>query len=359
MRQDLRGNETMEPYFSVIVPVYNVEVYLARCIDSLLAQTFSDYEIILVDDGSTDASGAICDCYADRFPQVTALHKRNGGLASARNAGLKRAAGTYISFVDSDDWLEREALQVIHDCIHGCAPDIVNFGYQKIRNGIVQIREHAIFPEGYYDASGVRECILPDSVAREKAFAQVNLPVQMSACMCVYRCSFLRGHQLWFESERRILCEDWLFNLCCLCRAQSMVILHEILYNYDTREESLSMSYKTDTYERRKCLYTRYREELASTGALNQQIQHRLQNFWMESIYYCCIVELNAPAWNRTIRQRVETLCRDPDFLAYSKGLHAGNCTLKGLIFRAIVRFRLHSFFRVVYRFVKKRKIIG
>ena len=99
---------------SVIVPVYGVEQYLPQCVDSLLAQTYENIEIILVDDGSPDGCGAICDAYAARDPRVTALHKENGGLSDARNFGLRHAHGNLISFVDSDDWVSPvfiEALQ--------------------------------------------------------------------------------------------------------------------------------------------------------------------------------------------------------------------------------------------------------
>lgn len=91
---------------SIVVPVYNVEKYLERCINSLVAQTFSDYEIILVDDGSTDNSGKICDQFAKLNNKIKVIHKENGGLSSARNAGIDIATGKYIGFVDSDDWIE-------------------------------------------------------------------------------------------------------------------------------------------------------------------------------------------------------------------------------------------------------------
>ena len=95
----------------VIVPVYNVERYLRRCVDSILHQTYQDLEVLLVDDGSTDASGAICDEYAAQEERVTAVHQKNRGLSAARNAGLERAQGTYLCFVDSDDYIEPEMFE--------------------------------------------------------------------------------------------------------------------------------------------------------------------------------------------------------------------------------------------------------
>lgn len=98
---------------SVIVPVYQVEKYLARCVDSILNQTYSHLEVILVDDGSRDASGRICDSYAAADSRVRVIHKENGGLSSARNAGIDIAQGDYLEFVDSDDWLEPEAVEIL------------------------------------------------------------------------------------------------------------------------------------------------------------------------------------------------------------------------------------------------------
>ena len=97
-----------KPLISVIVPVYNVAAWLPRCVDSILAQTYENLEILLVDDGSTDGSGNICEEYAKKDTRIRVLHKENGGLSSARNAGLDAAAGAYIGFVDSDDWIAPE-----------------------------------------------------------------------------------------------------------------------------------------------------------------------------------------------------------------------------------------------------------
>lgn len=100
-----------ETRISVIVPVYNVETYLAKCVDSILGQSYANLEVILVNDGSTDSSGSICDAFARKDDRVRVIHKENGGLSSARNAGMEAAAGEYISFIDSDDWIEPDAYE--------------------------------------------------------------------------------------------------------------------------------------------------------------------------------------------------------------------------------------------------------
>jgi len=114
---------------SVIVPIYNVEAYLARCVDSVLHQSFPDFELILVDDGSPDRCGAICDEYAGKDHRVRVIHQENGGISSARNAGMERACGEWIAFVDPDDWLHRDYLKTLTAGIRDDT-DLVVCGYQ-------------------------------------------------------------------------------------------------------------------------------------------------------------------------------------------------------------------------------------
>jgi glycosyltransferase involved in cell wall biosynthesis len=127
----------MLPLVSVIVPVYNVEPYVRKCVDSILAQSYKNLEIILVDDGSPDNCGKICDEYAANNPNIIVLHKENGGLSDARNAGLDIAKGEFICFVDSDDWCEKEMLQTAFEAMEKAKCDIVSYGafYEYIQNG--------------------------------------------------------------------------------------------------------------------------------------------------------------------------------------------------------------------------------
>ena len=121
--------------FSIIVPVYKVEKYLHRCVDSLLKQTYHNFEVILVDDGSPDGSGAICDDYAKKDSRVRVIHKENGGLSSARNYGLDNALGNYILFVDSDDAIKSSTLQFCADLIINMDVDAVLYDCQMIYDG--------------------------------------------------------------------------------------------------------------------------------------------------------------------------------------------------------------------------------
>lgn len=118
------------PIISIIVPVYNAEIYLCRCIDSILSQTFTDFELILIDDGSPDYSGAICDQYAEKDNRIRVFHKKNGGVSSARNYGIDKALGEYIIFLDSDDyWIENNILSLFITKLHTGNLDVVRAEY--------------------------------------------------------------------------------------------------------------------------------------------------------------------------------------------------------------------------------------
>jgi glycosyltransferase involved in cell wall biosynthesis len=108
-------DKTNQPEISIIVPVYNVEKYLEKCLKSILHQIFSDFELILIDDGSTDSSGRICDEYLKRDSRIKVFHKENGGLSSARNYGIEKSTGKYIGFVDSDDYIAKDMYEVLYN----------------------------------------------------------------------------------------------------------------------------------------------------------------------------------------------------------------------------------------------------
>lgn len=135
----------MQEIISVVVPIYNVERYLVRCIESILQQTYPYLEIILVDDGSNDESGKICDQYKEKDARIQVIHKQNGGLSDARNAGIKLATGKYIGFVDSDDYIHPKMYEVLLTTMQQNQVDIAICNYQKVNEE--QIQEQKVVNE--------------------------------------------------------------------------------------------------------------------------------------------------------------------------------------------------------------------
>ena len=145
MQIKYNGEKRMKtPFFSIILPIYNVEKYLDRCVESVVNQDFDDYEMILVDDGSTDNCPKICDNYAEKYPFVKVVHKRNGGLSSARNAGLEVASGKYVFWIDSDDWIQPNTFKTIYNALLKNSVDVlkINFYMQPSK----QISKSTILP---------------------------------------------------------------------------------------------------------------------------------------------------------------------------------------------------------------------
>ena len=129
------------PKLSVIVPIYNVEQYIHKCVDSILNQNFKDFELILVDDGSPDSCGKICDEYAQKDERVKVIHKVNGGLSDARNFGLEKAKGEYVSFIDSDDWVDENIYSESLKYMEENDLDIVCFDVTEVRTN-----KNLVFP---------------------------------------------------------------------------------------------------------------------------------------------------------------------------------------------------------------------
>ena len=128
---------------SIVVPIYKVEPYLEKCVESIRNQTYKNLEIILVDDGSPDKCGAMCDEYAEADPRIRVIHKQNGGLSDARNAGVERASGEYLLFVDSDDYIDRELVEKAVMTAQESRCDIVLFDYYCVEGGMQQVRAAA------------------------------------------------------------------------------------------------------------------------------------------------------------------------------------------------------------------------
>lgn len=151
----------MSELISIIIPVYNTDKYLERCLYTVLHQTYTNIEVILIDDGSTDRSGIICDQWKDKDERIITIHKKNGGLSDARNYGLRIAKGNYVSFVDSDDFVDRRFIEILYGLITSTGCSIAAVGYQKVDQGdVIQNHSyHATETEIIYRDEAIR-CLL-------------------------------------------------------------------------------------------------------------------------------------------------------------------------------------------------------
>lgn len=210
------------PTVSIIVPVYNTEQYLSRCIDSILAQTFTDFELILIDDGSTDGSGEICDDYAQKDSRIIVIHQENSGVSSARNLGLTIASSKLISFIDADDSIDKVFYSNLID--NKFDVDLIICGYKEISsisNNINNILFN-IPSNKIYNNSEIIKYII------SSVFSNSN--ITNSSCNKIYKKSIINNNNLLFSNRKRG--EDWLFNIEYLQLINSAIYYNQPLYNY-------------------------------------------------------------------------------------------------------------------------------
>ena len=226
-------------FFSVIVPVYKVEEYLSNCIESVLNQTFSDFELILVDDGSPDACPEICENYKGKDSRIKVIHKPNGGLASARRAGIKVAEGEYVFNLDSDDLIEHDTLECAHKIIKDTNCEIVSFSYRWVQDGkTVKLTNDGI-DEGLYTKQDIEKYIYP-RLLMDKDMNHISYYLSGKAV----KRELLTPHQL-NVNERISLGEDLCCVIPCYLHAESVYISQKATYLYSVRYDSLSNAFNT------------------------------------------------------------------------------------------------------------------
>lgn len=204
------------PELSIIVPVYKVEKYLPRCIDSILAQTFGDFELILIDDGSPDGCGRICDEYAQKDKRIVVIHQKNMGVSAARNAGLDIARGRYIGFVDSDDWIEPQMYEVMMDAIRENGADMAVCGVRYADEDGKFTRADRL-SEGVYTRAGLLEDV----------FAMPN-KLGGGCCNKVFDASKIASVRF---KVGMTIAEDALYLFDCFMRIDGAVKIGDALYN--------------------------------------------------------------------------------------------------------------------------------
>ncbi len=219
-------------FFSVIVPVYNVGPYLRQCLDSLAGQTCRDMEIIAVDDGSTDGSGAVCDEYEERYDFFTAIHQENQGLSAARNAGMAQAQGEWLSFVDGDDWVEPDMLELLQGHILASKADLYRLSYDTVDEAGMVTSENI-------SAEGDTVIEFPDEKSRFRFYYDFFMG-SVRVWGGAYRAAIIRENGLTFVDTQQIYAEDLLFNFQYMLNAGKIVYLRDVMYYYRKREGSLT-----------------------------------------------------------------------------------------------------------------------
>lgn len=240
----------MEKYkISLIVPVYNKEDYLKRCVDSLLHQIYKNMEIILVDDGSTDQSGKICDEYERKNGTVRVLHKENGGLVSAWKCGVKESTGEYLCFIDSDDWADAQLVSEMADHLTGSRREIISSDYMIEYTSGNSRKVYQELPPGEYTQKALKEGVLYTLLGQEKR------PVCLSRCMKLISRELIVQNMKYSDPAIR-MGEDVTIMFPALINCERLVIMdHKIYYHYFYADTSMVHGYDSGLYRNIRQLY--------------------------------------------------------------------------------------------------------
>jgi len=270
------------PQISVIVPVYDVEAYLDFCVDSILRQSFRDFELILVDDGSPDRCPQMCDGWARKDSRIKVIHRENGGLAAARNTGLQEARGRYTAFVDSDDWIDVDFLLTLYDGMTSKDYDMAQCNFRReFLNGSGY---PYIFPAAAYDRSYIRDTLMPDML--NDRLTQIS----SSRCNKLYKTAKLL-EAVKLCDDTIAMAEDYLLNFAYLGFADSILSLDTpFLYHYRENRQSMCAEYRrVNRLEKRR--YYENMNAIAEHFGCGEipDVVYKTQKRWMDYIYECAI----------------------------------------------------------------------
>lgn len=257
----------INPRISIIIPIYNVEKYLDKCVQSARNQTLQNIEIILVDDESPDTCPQLCDEYACQDKRIKVIHKKNGGLGFARNSGLEVATGEYVTFLDSDDFVDLHTYEHLYSLVNNNNLDAIYYKFKRFTNEEDVVACQASDDITEYCGGGIKDLML-DIIASEPS-AKVDHKIACSSCTAMYRLSIIKENNVRFHSERELISEDLIFNLDYLKHANKVVFNNAEHYHYRVNPTSLTSSIRTDRIEKNLRLYEYIKGKISFWGLDN------------------------------------------------------------------------------------------
>ena len=257
-----------KPYLSIIVPVYNTEKYLKRCLDSIVNQTLNNIEIIIVDDGSKEECAVLCDEISKTDSRIRVIHKENGGLGFARNSGIEAATGEYIGFVDSDDYIEGEMYETLYNTAKKHNADICLSGICFVGGNMFSecggdTKKSYFEEDTVFEKEDMKKLLL--GVVGAQPHEPDDSRYGVSVCKNIFKTSAIREGKLEFLSERKILSEDTLFMVDFIKSSKSAVGIPGAYYCYCRNEDSLSKSYNKERFEKSIVFLDELEKRIADT----------------------------------------------------------------------------------------------
>lgn len=328
---------------SVVVPVYKVEQYLKRCVYSIINQSLKEIEIILVDDGSPDNCGKMCDMLAKEDSRIRVVHKANGGLSSARNAGMAVAVGDYIGFVDSDDDIEPDMYEKMLNAAVNNNVDFVMCDYVRILSDSNKYNKSLDIDAGFYDKAKIRSDIYPSLIMGRN----VDYGPLLSVWHCLYKRQFLADNSITFADDVK-WSEDNLFSAIVGYRCNSFYYLKsEYLYHYYNNPGTITTSYREGAWK----VYSRMNEYLhnffdkVNDYDFSQQLK-------IHMIYYACnCVGMAAKLSKENAISEIDNILKSDELTAAFKDLKSLDIPIKLKVQLYLMKSRKS---KLIYRILNK-----
>ncbi len=293
----------MRPCVSVVVSVYNEENYIKECIDSIVAQSLRNIEIILVDDGSKDLSGSICDEYAALDERIKVIHKKNEGLGMARNTGIKAASGEFIAFVDSDDYISKEMYENMYNKAVSYNADTCLCGFQSFNNKGKKKCWPLRMDKDVYKNHEIKNYILLNMIGALPEGREDDV-IGMSVWKGIYSSKIIFENGIAFVSEREFISEDIIFNIDYIKNSKICVVDENPYYHYRNNLLSLTNTYLKERFFKEKILYYELVEKL-KTLKIYDKAQIRLSRMFIARVRICLLHEVKD---NKNLRQTLKRI---------------------------------------------------
>lgn len=270
----------IEGLVSVVIPIYNVEKYLDRCLESVTKQSYSKLEIILVDDGSKDACPDMCDDWAKIDNRIKVIHKKNAGLGMARNTGIESASGEYIYFFDSDDYIALNTIEKCYRAGKNEQADIVLFGFNRLDKNLNVKKIIKAQRQEVYSGADIREKFIPGMVAPNPINGKC-IGLWMSMCSALFSMQLIKRANWRCSSEREIISEDMYSLLCLYNDVNRAVVLPDVFYYYCENSDSLTHVYRKDRFTKIKEYYKHCLTACDKYG-YDDDIRHRVSKPFLD-----------------------------------------------------------------------------
>lgn len=347
---------TIAPKISVVIPVYKVENFLDRCVQSVINQTLQDIEIILVDDESPDSCPQMCDEYAKQDNRIKVVHKKNEGLGFARNSGLDVAKGEYVTFLDSDDFVELNAYEILYNEACTNQLDICYFQHCRyLDNGTKIYKKNLVEEVEYIETNNDVQKFLLNMVGAHPTERKPR-DYSMSVCMGIFKLDIIKNCNIRFVSEREIASEDLIFHLNLLPRIRKIGILPNVFYNYYINPESITTTYNEQKYLRLiKCI-----------DVVKEFLDRSFEYSTYHGHYYSQILRiykvilkfesLNENTSKADKKKRIAEICSHSQLTELYTDKIVNKYPLRERLFIFCMKHRISSFFLITYKCRTKLK---